>query len=174
MNGKAKGSQFERDVAKILDEWWGVKPHTFWRTPLSGGWNVVGDIAVMNAQDQPSEELKFPIIVECKAYKTIDLLQILTRLKTTKLFTWWEQVTREQQQHYNNTGERKSRLLIVKINNFPILSLYSLQEFPSLHTTSMQFIFNSDKVALCLFSDFRNVFTKLEVQLYHNIKTGDK
>lgn len=171
MNGKAKGSEFERAAAKLLDEYWGVKPHTFWRTPLSGGWNIAGDIAVMNAQDQ--EGLYFPFVVECKAYKVIDLLQILTRTKTTKLFLWWEQVTRERDDFIEATGQFKFRLLLIKINNFPVISVFNEAELPQGVKDFKYFKFrlNEEIVTMSLFSDFREAYPK---NVLYNFRKGSK
>ena len=65
INGKNKGTDFERKIAKLLQEWSGYEFH---RTPMSGAlhWNndtrVVSDIV-------PSQELVdkgWPFSIECK------------------------------------------------------------------------------------------------------------
>lgn len=43
INGKAKGSGWERDISKFLTKWLTgqAKPYVFWRTPSSGALNTI-------------------------------------------------------------------------------------------------------------------------------------
>jgi len=41
--GKRKGASFERQICKLLDEWWGEKD-AFWRTPCSGARGTVSGV----------------------------------------------------------------------------------------------------------------------------------
>ena len=158
-SGKRKGSAFERKISKVLDEYWGVKPHTFWRARLFKNKQTFGDISVQYSQDQG--DIWFPFIIECKAYKSLDLLQFLNRTESTKLFQWWKQLTEA-------TIEAKKylrfprRLLIIKINNFPILSAYCITELPerSVPMKTFRLHIGDDLVSLCLFSDFQKVYTR--------------
>lgn len=94
INGRTKGSNNERDVAKMLSKAWGVGFH---RTPMSGGlgWgkgnNISGDIV-------PPSDINFPLTIECKAVEedwSFDRM-----LLSTSLFTdWWEQSERDAKTH---------------------------------------------------------------------------
>lgn len=88
-NNKAKGSSFERQVAKKLTNWWGGDGD-FHRTPASGAlhWKddkrVSGDIV-------PPENSTFPFSVECKNYDDVTLYQLITN--TGKFPKFWSQCT---------------------------------------------------------------------------------
>lgn len=85
-NSKKKGDKFERKIAKILGDWWGVK---FNRTPQSGGasWassnNAVGDIL-------PPAHAGFPLVIECKHREEWTMDNVL--LNNREPHTWWAQV----------------------------------------------------------------------------------
>ena len=156
--GKRKGSAFERDVARLFDKYWKVPKNTFWRTPNSGGWHEVGDVYSRD------KSIWFPFIVECKAYKTLDLLRLLKDPKKTKLYKWWSQVTSDASKA-NKEGRDSSlcrRLLVIKINNFPILAVFNINEMPIVKELirSFKLLINDDSVILCLFSDFQKAFPK--------------
>lgn len=99
INSKAKGSDYERKIAKLLSDWFGEEFH---RVPASGGlrWGtdnrVVGDITT-------SPDSKFPFTVECKKREGWDFEQVLKG--TGEVEQWWEQSSRD--------GERASLLPIV-------------------------------------------------------------
>lgn len=85
-NPRAKGSEFERDIAKLLSSWSG---RGFERVPLSGGlrWkednNVTGDIV-------PPMELDFPVSIECKKVEEDwDFDRLLEG--TSGIWKWWNQ-----------------------------------------------------------------------------------
>ena len=108
-NAKSRGSKWERDVAKILGDWWGKE---FNRTPASGSlhwgeqFNVSGDVVT-------TKEAKFPFNVECKAHQgwTIDNL-----IRSNGEFpSWWEQSKHDADEAhkvpciiYRRPGDRKS------------------------------------------------------------------
>lgn len=158
--GKNKGSVFERQIAKLFDIYWEVPKNTFWRTPNSGGWNEVGDVYCRD------KSIKFPFIIECKAYKTLDLLRILKDREKTKLYKWWLQVSAEADVAWSAGRDKElcKRLLIIKVNNFPILCMFAEEELPPFDTNNItshfHFMLFDDNVVLCLFSDFQKVFTK--------------
>lgn len=86
INSKAKGSKFERTVAKMFSEVYGVEFH---RTPMSGGlhWKqangISGDIV-------PPDDISFPYSVECKNVETDwDFDKIISG--TSEFWKWWEQ-----------------------------------------------------------------------------------
>ena len=161
--GKEKGSSFERTVARLFDSYWNVPKNTFWRTPLSGGWHEVGDVAPRD------RSIWFPFIIECKSYKTLDLLQLLTRMKTTKLYKWWEQVSKDAEKAKGTQRDPSTckRLLIIKINYMPILCVYSPEELPFGSLTleddcrkQFRVFLGNEQIVLCLFSTFQQRFSQ--------------
>lgn len=62
VNGKNKGGNFERKVAKQLSEWGGVEFH---RTPMSGALHWDGDTRVIS-DIVPPQGLVWPFSIECK------------------------------------------------------------------------------------------------------------
>ena len=89
-NGKAKGSGFERLVAKAFSDVFGVE---FRRTPMSGGWShdnpqVAGDLVCMDPT------FDFPFCIECKNSEGWKLESLFT--DNHKWFDdWWKQLIRE-------------------------------------------------------------------------------
>ncbi len=158
--GKNKGSAFERHVAKLFDKYWEVPKDTFWRTPNSGGWREVGDVYCRD------KSIWFPFIVECKAYKTLNLLKVLKDEKKTDLYKWWLQVSAEADVAWNNGRAENlcKRLLVIKINNFPLLCMFAENELPPFDinniTSHFHFKLTDDNVILCQFSDFQKIFSK--------------
>lgn len=79
---KAKGSKFEREVARIFRKHTGLELH---RTPLSGGWGKMktkGDLVAADGVD-------FPYFVECKKVEGWDLWNCLFS-GTGPIYQWWE------------------------------------------------------------------------------------
>lgn len=108
---KNKGNNFERKVAKLLSEWWGVQFH---RTPLSGGirWGqdnrVVGDIVV-------PQDCVFPFTIECKKREGWTLDNLLRG--TGEIKEWWEQAVADNKRLGDND---KFPLLLFSRNFSPI------------------------------------------------------
>jgi len=76
MSGKMsrnKGNSYEREIAKILQDWWGGE---FSRTPLSGGWHKKREENKRVRGDLITPE-DFPFLVECKKRENWNLDQIL-------------------------------------------------------------------------------------------------
>lgn len=90
INGKAKGSNYERTVAKQFSQWSGLEFH---RTPASGAlhWEndtrVTGDIV-------PPPSIKFPFSIECKCREVpFDFDALLTG--TSSIWEFWKQCLRD-------------------------------------------------------------------------------
>ncbi|AYP68623.1 hypothetical protein EalM132_00111 [Exiguobacterium phage vB_EalM-132] len=89
INGKNKGNEYERKIAKSLSGWWGEQ---FQRTPASGGlqWKndnrVSGDIVT-------SVKSKFPFTVECKKREGWSIEQLVK--ETGDIEKWWAQVIKD-------------------------------------------------------------------------------
>jgi len=92
---KRKGNLNEREVAKLLRDWWGSGE--WMRTPSSGGWgrskqvrddfNAAGDI-VTTASD-------FPFCVEVKSEEGWALEQLLRSPDKCQIAKWWDQTVQE-------------------------------------------------------------------------------
>lgn len=87
VNGKAKGSEYERKIAKLLAKWSGMELR---RTPLSGGWarqnpRASGDIVCITGDD-------FPLHVECKDQESYSWETALHG--KGPLVDWWDQTIR--------------------------------------------------------------------------------
>lgn len=156
---KRKGSQFERVVAKLLDKYWKVPEHTFWRTPLSGGWHEAGDIA---SRDR---SVWFPFIIECKSYKSFDLVQHLSRPDTIKLFKWWTQVKRDSEKAKQQGRPLNTciPLLIIKINNVPVLCAFNYTQLPAVNFKNQPFfelVVSGDNICLCTIESFMQLYNR--------------
>lgn len=124
MNGKSKGSEFERSISKKLSKWLslGKNDDLFWRTQNSGGrftcrvgkrtLNQEGDITSTSSE---SEFFINTFYIECKNYKEVDLWSIFK--EKGLLIKWVEE-------YYNKSLEcNKILLLIIRQNYSPIIIL---------------------------------------------------
>lgn len=108
VNGKKKGSNFERKVARLLTQWCGVEFH---RTPGSGSlhWGkdtrVRGDIV-------PPIDFYFPFSVEVKKHEGWSIEQILNY--KGEFFSWWGQCV------HDALETNKTPLLVFSKNRSPI------------------------------------------------------
>jgi len=104
---KARGSDYERRVAKVLGAWWWGKP--FRRTPNSGGWDKqTTDGEVMAAGDLIApEEAKFPFCVECKHRKEHLNLFAQQTGSSDCVFDWWDQCVQDA-----NTSKKEPLLIM--------------------------------------------------------------
>lgn len=109
VNGKQKGSRFERVICKWFTEWTGYE---FNRVPASGGlrWknaeNITSDVACTDRK----HSRKFCFSVECKSYKELNFEHIILEKKSCKILKFWDQVCDDA----NRSG--KLPLLIMKYN----------------------------------------------------------
>jgi hypothetical protein len=83
---KDKGSAFERKVAKILSEAFGVE---LVRTPMSGGWGRLETKGDLVTRDD------FPYHVECKKREGWNIDCLLSGKGTKELENWWNQTTEQ-------------------------------------------------------------------------------
>lgn len=124
MNGKQKGSEFERQICKKLSLWVtdGKRTDVFWRTAMSGGRATVanakgesvrqlGDITAVAPE---GHALSNPLVLECKFYKTLDIASFIIAGKG-KLATFWRQTARLAYKH------GRQPWLIAKENHTPAL-----------------------------------------------------
>ena len=92
VNSRAKGSAYERRIAKVFDDYHGG---TWRRTPMSGGWSKSSDYGV--AGDLVCT-VETPLHVELKNREGWDLTDLLLGVRTkgtTSILEWWKQTSRE-------------------------------------------------------------------------------
>ena len=85
INSRAKGSSYERDIAKKLSKWSNINIR---RSPQSGGWNQRGDLTPVNPEDM----VKWPFNFELKKRQGWRLSELLTyKNRQTGILSWWDQ-----------------------------------------------------------------------------------
>lgn len=120
MNGKQKGSQFERDICKALSLWVskGVSIDLYWRSAMSGGRATVKRGQVRQAGDitavaPEGHALTNRFYCECKAYKSLTLDCLVTGKGA--LIDFWKIAVKEAKSH------SKLPMLIFKRNHWPVI-----------------------------------------------------
>ena len=112
VNGKKKGSRFERVICKWFTDWTGYE---FNRVPASGGlrWknaeNITSDVACTDSK----HSRRFNFSVECKNYQDLNFEHILLEKKTCKILKFWEQARDDA------ARAKKLPLLIMHYNGMP-------------------------------------------------------
>jgi hypothetical protein len=160
INSKAKGSEFERKVAKALSTWWGEQ---FQRTPMSGGLHWKDDNRVAGDIVTPPDSI-YPWTTECKKREGWDLEQVLKG--TGEVEKWWSQSVRD--------GERVSlRPLLVFSKNFaPNYLMMTLDDFVAITIAKqnrMAFNFfiiavlGKESRVVCNFDDFIKHVSKEDI-----------
>lgn len=87
VQGRNKGSKFERDIAKGVSDWTGYE---FKRTPMSGGWAKTGDITPKD----PIGMVYFPFSIECKnqvGFSASALMDCAGYDINKTIQSWWKQ-----------------------------------------------------------------------------------
>jgi hypothetical protein len=141
-NGKAKGSAWERDVARFLTFWASgqEKDLWFWRSPASGGlttlakhMNVSGDLVSLTPDAAFLTNL---FSIECKVgYPDLDAFQHLKGNKSFELKNFWVQCCNDAKK------ANKQPLLIYKRRGCdPMVGIGKIIEVPTLEC--MVFFFN--------------------------------
>lgn len=144
--GKAKGSQFERDVCKKLSLWitHGKKEDCFWRSAMSGGRATVGrkqgkdharHAGDISATSPEGHVLTDNWYVECKSYGDLAITACLLTGRGTLASFWREAV--EQATHF-----KRMPMLIAKQDRQPtfvllptahLLTPYGTAIYPAAH-----------------------------------------
>lgn len=112
VNGKKKGSRFERVICKWFTAWTGYE---FNRVPASGGlrWknadNITSDVTCTDSK----HSRKFNFSIECKNYQDLNFEHILLEKKTCKILKFWEQARDDA------ARAKKLPLLIMHYNGMP-------------------------------------------------------
>src|SRR4029077_14687206 len=124
---KAKGSSFERDICKKLSIWAssGLREDLYWRSSMSGGRSTIqakkGKLNLTQAGDVSSidrigSEFIEKFCVECKHYKTLDLIPGIIHSRGA-LYSFWKRLLKDA------AGAKKLPILIAKQNRLPSLVL---------------------------------------------------
>lgn len=124
--GKAKGSQFEREVCKRLSLWvtQGKEEDVYWRSAMSGGrstrmhksrhWkqgsHAAGDICAVGEAGHVFTDRFY---VECKHYADLSILAFLLGKKEGLLYKFWITACREAEKH------KKAPFLVAQQNRLP-------------------------------------------------------
>jgi len=121
-NQKRKGSEFEREVAKILSSWWDKELYkksqlVFWRTHASGGAKHIskqqsGDITYIHESGKPLIDL---FVIECKRTKRYNLFGLVAGDKSLPIYKWLNKLKKEAQ------SNNKYGFLIFKMDRYPIM-----------------------------------------------------
>jgi len=123
VQGRKKGSKFERDIAKDVSKWTGVE---FRRTPMSGGWAKTGDITPKD----PKEMVDFPFNIECKnqqVFSSVMLIEASINGELSKpMRAWWEQTLGD------SLKSKKIPLLVMTTVREPIYVMMTKSIFRSL------------------------------------------
>lgn len=105
-----KGSNFERQIAKIFSDWSGVK---LVRTPMSGAWDGCEvDIWPENP------EVYWPLAIECKKSEAWNMDQIMEGVGP--FYDWLEQAEQQAEQWSERTGKSRDPILVFSRNRHPI------------------------------------------------------
>lgn len=124
VNGKAKGSEFERQVSKILNELFDMKD-AFTRSAGSGARFGGKNSIKLNRHNRHSSknslgDISTPdsvnLLVECKSYNSLSFHQILQPLGCKVLDSWLQQINKDKETFYQVFKEHLPILLVFKIN----------------------------------------------------------
>lgn len=121
VNGRQKGSNQERRVAKLFSEWWGSECY---RTPGSGSWATKKTNKNLNASgDIVCEDPNFVFTIECKKQEGWNLEQLFDPNQKGMFFKWWDQCVSE-------TPEGKIPLLVFNRNGVKELCAIRDEDLP--------------------------------------------
>lgn len=122
MNGKSKGSSWEREICKFLTKWVSgtEKPYIFWRSPSSGAFvtNKVSDEIGGDITSLLPEGKFFTDKLSCEAkvgYDDVDILKMFKDSKNNVLEGFWKQCIRDARL------TSKYGMLIYKKTNYPAI-----------------------------------------------------
>jgi hypothetical protein len=127
MNSRAKGSGFERQVAKLVvgafrKAGYKVSSKDCYRTPLSGGHRFSRQTDPGDLMMTRRMQALFPFVVECKFHKKFSLYRFLVAVRKRK--SSWHEFKFIAQAHQQ--ARHHAPLLVAKGNNTPIFALLPL------------------------------------------------
>jgi len=170
-NPKNKGSGFEREVAKILSEWWDKNKYkkgelVFWRTHSSGGashisGSQVGDITFLLPEGKPLIDI---FVIECKRTKRFNLFGLIAGDKSLPIIKWLKKLKSEA------SVLKKYGWLIFKLDRYPIMCAIDvfiskkLASVNNLHSKRILRIYKPHVWDFYLLDDFLNTITPDEIR----------
>lgn len=173
MNGKNKGSSFERLISKKLSTWFskGSSDKLFWRSIGSGSFytkyqqdvkNQEGDITAISDEGKIFID---SICIECKHYKDANLWSFF-KDTNDKLKIWWTKLLGECK------SQEKYPMLILRKNNSPIV-FFTNEKFSKKLTmffgdeiqSRMDVRINDEIISIYLFEDL----LKLDVEIFKSM-----
>jgi len=151
---KAKGSQFERDVCKMLSVWiqGTEKPYLFWRMPASGGLATISELNKdLSGDIMPlDEDIKkwWPFSIECKnGYPNTSFWQHFKGLKNFNIELFWRQCiddAKKANKYPMLIYRKKGKKPIVGISEYVYKTLRPNLPFIALNFTGMEMLFFFD------------------------------
>jgi len=173
-NGKRKGSNFEREIAKTLSVWVNgeSKPYVFWRSPSSGSLATIaesmdasGDLIALRPEgkfltDRFSIELK-------TGYEDVDFMKHFKDNKNNIIEDFWKQCIRDARK-----ANKYGMLIFRKKGYQPIIGIELIvnsliKEVCNL-PKSLVLLFENDTPAI-VFYDFNQFFEKVKPEMIQTI-----
>ena len=97
---KIKGYNFERKVAKMLSDWWGVE-NSFVRTPGSGAYaKFVGEDLKERLRGDLITPREFPFFVECKCVEAFEFHLLLQSFEKSLFKNWFDELEKKCKDYY--------------------------------------------------------------------------
>lgn len=129
LNAKAKGSDFERRVAKLFTTWSG---HEFHRTPGSGSLHWANNNSVTGDLVAPPE-LNFPVSVEAKKHEC-DYCFMRIMVGSSEIWEFWKQACEDAAR-----VAKKTPWLVFAKNRKPIYVMMTLESYNFLADLNSEF-----------------------------------
>jgi hypothetical protein len=123
--GRAKGSAFERHVAKMVITAFahhGIKKVDCYRTPLSGGHRFARESDPGDLVFSPKLANLFPASVECKSYRTLDWPKLFLSGKKGHWGDWWNQCVAA-------SSPGRHPLLVFRQNRSEVFCMYQPEDW---------------------------------------------
>ena len=155
INGRNKGSTFERKIAKHLSDWCGYECR---RTPMSGGWSKQsGDITPKHPEDM----IRFKFNIECKNQNILKVQTLFTFPKSTLIKKWWKQCSSEAK------ANKKYPLLVFTRPQIPIFVMTEIKYIKQIwnnHKSNITFLLRDGNFGIILWEDLLKIPYKDVVQ----------
>ncbi len=137
VNSKKKGNSGEREVVKLLQNWWGKAKIEFKRTPNSGAWDNSGKWKMKG--DIICNDITFKYSVEVKRPKNFNIYNVIMSDKYI-FWSWWSQTLQQA----------------IKNKMYPLLAI---------RANGQQWLFITEKVCLkpeCNYYYFKNFLNPIQ------------
>lgn len=128
VNGKSKGSRFERELAKTFSNWYFGDPDAIVRNATSGALSTTrGNVGIPSGdlQQIKHHENPFPYSVEAKHHKEFKIEHLLFERPRSKVYRAWVQCRRDA------LKDKKIPLLVFKVNFQASYCVLDIEQFSS-------------------------------------------